>query len=124
MTGRHYARVIDFDLEKNKVSARGPIRPSSESLTHAALYQVDPKINAVIHVHNLDMWKKLMEKVPTSSAEATYGTPEMAKEMMRLYKDTDLRDRKILVMGGHEEGIISFGRNLDEAGKILLSHMG
>jgi hypothetical protein len=37
-------------------------------------------------------------------------------------KETDVKYKNIFVMGGHEEGIITFGRNLNEAGKTLLNH--
>ena len=32
-----------------------------------------------------------------------------------------LFNKKIIVMGGHKEEIISFGKTLDEAGNILLN---
>ncbi len=44
----------------------------------------------------------------------------MALEILRLYRETGLPRRKLAAMAGHEEGIISFGCDLDEAGKVLL----
>jgi L-ribulose-5-phosphate 4-epimerase len=44
----------------------------------------------------------------------------MAKEIKRLFEETSLRSEKIIVMGGHEEGIISFGKNLEEAANVML----
>ena len=61
-----------------------------------------------------------MYKVSTTEKNVSYGTPEMAKEIIRLFKQDNLIDKKILVMSGHEEGIISFGANLEEAANILL----
>ncbi len=118
----HYTKVIGFDLAKNNLVCEGPIKASSEIMTHGAIYRKDASVNAVIHVHNLKFWKKLLNKVPTTSADATYGTPEMAKEIMRLFDETDVQKKKIIVMAGHEEGVISFGNDLDEAGKMLLSY--
>ena len=117
---QHYTRVTNFDLEQNSLTCYGPIKASSESLTHATLYQIDPKVNAIIHVHNLELWQELMYKVSTTEKNVSYGTPEMAKEIIRLFKQDNLIDKKILVMSGHEEGIISFGANLEEAANILL----
>jgi ribulose-5-phosphate 4-epimerase/fuculose-1-phosphate aldolase len=121
LTNQHYTKVVDYDLEKNSLTAVGPIVASSESLTHAVIYKYDKNINAVIHIHNLALWKKLMNKNPTTNKNVEYGTPAMAEEIMRLFDETDLKNKKILVMGGHEEGIISFGKDLNEAGKILLN---
>jgi len=69
------------------------------------------------------LWNKLINKIPTSSPDVEYGTPEMAFEIHRLFKETDLSAKQILVMGGHEEGIISFGENLDEAGDIIIGYI-
>jgi len=44
----------------------------------------------------------------------------MAYEVTRLFKVTDVRRRKILVMAGHEEGIVAFGRDLEEAFAVLM----
>jgi L-ribulose-5-phosphate 4-epimerase len=121
LSGEHYTKVIGFDFTKNYLKCIGPIKASSESLSHAIIYAQDQSIGAVIHIHSKELWKKLLDTVPTTSRSAEYGTPEMAWEIERLFKETNLKKLKILVMAGHEEGIITFGRDLDEAGSILLS---
>ena len=121
---RHYTTVIDRDWERNCLTCRGPIQASSEALTHAAIYEANAKINAVIHVHHLELWQKLIDKVPTTAKDIAYGTPEMAKEIIRLCQQENLITTQILVMSGHEEGIITFGCNLDEAGNLLLKYYG
>ena len=60
-------------------------------------------------------------RLPLTREEIPYGTPEMASEVARLYRETSLSDRRVLAMGGHEDGIISFGKNADEAGSALVS---
>lgn len=120
LNAEHYTKVTDYDLDKNSVTANGPIIASSESLTHALIYECDKNCNAVIHVHYADLWKRMMNKVPTTEKSIEYGTPAMAKEVKRLFVETDLSEQKILVMAGHEDGIISFGKDLEEAGSILM----
>jgi len=115
-----YTTVISYDFSKNYLKCVGPIKASSESLSHASIYSSDKSINAVIHIHNLDLWKYTIDLIPTTSHTVAYGTPEMASEISRLFSDTDVLSGKILVMGGHKEGLISFGKDLDEAGKIML----
>jgi L-ribulose-5-phosphate 4-epimerase len=122
LTEQHYTTVIDYDWECNHLTCQGTIQASSESLTHAAIYEANPEIRGIIHVHHLELWQKLMDKVPTTSGEIAYGTPEMAKEIIRLYREADLLKAQILVMKGHEAGIIAFGKNLDEAGHLLLKY--
>ena len=119
----HYALVTDYNLQTNSLICKGPINASSESLTHALIYESSPSTNAVIHIHKLALWKKLMHKVPTSDEQVSYGTPEMANEIKRLFEETSLSNEKIMVMGGHEEGIISFGKNIEEAANVLLDKL-
>ena len=122
LTEKHYTKVTQFDWEKNFVTCIGSIQASSEALTHAALYVANPAIQAVIHVHHLSLWQALMNNVPTTNLNCAYGTPEMAREIMRLCQEDETRQLKIIVMSGHEEGIITFGSNLTEAGNTLLGY--
>ena len=124
LSGEHYTKVTAFDLDRNSVTAEGPMLASSESLTHAAIYECDAGVNAVIHIHDTNLWKTLINKVPTTNRAVEYGTPDMAKEILRLFKKTDLARQKILVMAGHEDGIIAFGSSIAEAGHSLIRVMG
>ncbi|MGZ3882285.1 MAG: class II aldolase/adducin family protein [Flavisolibacter sp.] len=119
----HYSLVTHYDVGANSITCTGPIKSSSESLTHAMIYECSPGTNAVIHIHSLDLWKRLMDQVPTSRENISYGTTEMANEIKRLFDETELSKEKIMVMKGHREGIISFGKDLDEAGNILLNKL-
>lgn len=116
----HYTKVISYNIEANSLTAQGPIIASSESLTHAAIYQSDNSINAIFHVHDMKLWQHNLDKLPTSDVLVEYGTPAMAHEIVRLYKTTDMPDKKIMIMGGHQEGVITFGNTVSEAGETLL----
>ena len=39
---------------------------------------------------------------------------------MRLFRMTDVHSRKTFVMAGHQGGIITFGRDLEEAFAVLM----
>lgn len=111
----HYALVRDYDFMDNSVSCSGLTKASAESLTHAAVYESLPEVGAVVHVHCLWLWEKLLDIYPTTSAEIEYGTPEMADAVGKLASGINSGEEKIIVMGGHQEGILAFGSNLDEA---------
>lgn len=117
---KHFALVTDADPARNRVTCIGPVQASSESMTHAALYQIDPLINAVVHVHNEVLWNCHLHVLPTTSVDIPYGTPEMAVEFGRLYRETVFRTGGIAVMGGHDEGLVSIGRSLGEAAMRIL----
>lgn len=117
-----YTTVTEFNIEKNTLTCYGFSKASSESLTHAAIYSYQPNINAIIHVHHPQIWKKLLNKVPTTQQNVPYGTPKMATEMFRLFEQENLGEKKILVMAGHEDGFLTFGKDLNEAGEILMKY--
>ena len=116
----HYALVTDCDITANRVACTGPVQASSEAMTHAALYRLSPRINAVVHVHSAPLWRQLAERLPATREDIPYGTPEMANELARLYRDTGFSGSGIAVMAGHEEGLISIGATLEEAATRIL----
>jgi L-ribulose-5-phosphate 4-epimerase len=120
LTNEHYSTVISCNFIENDLTCKGPIKASAESMTHAAVYLMDPYVKAIIHVHNKKMWDTLLNKIPTTSTSVEYGTPQMALEIKRLFNETNLIEKKLLVMGGHEEGVISFGKDMEEAGALIL----
>ena len=120
LTAADCAKVVACDFETNWVRYEGSALPSSESLTHAAIYKSDATAGAVIHCHDSTLWTAILNQAPSSSKSIDYGTPQLAYEIMQLFKQTDLRSRKILVMAGHEGGIVTFGRDLEEAFAVLM----
>ena len=116
----HYAEVIDYDIAHNSVVCEGQTIASSESMSHAVIYDHCDHVNAVFHVHHLKLWEELLWKVPTTPESAPYGSPEMANEIVKLLKTTNVQQTRLFVMAGHREGLFAFGSSLDEAGEILL----
>ncbi len=116
-----YVCIEKTDIADNRVYARGPRQPSSEAMTHAAIYQLDPAIQCVMHVHDPKLWHcGLAQSWPTTAKNVDYGTPAMAAEILRLYESSGLDRQRVLVMAGHLDGVVSFGRTIDEAGCGLL----
>ena len=104
----HFCEVTAFDIGKNSVVCRGPLPASSESMSHGAVYAARPDANAVIHIHDRLMFRMLMnEGAPQTPADAAFGTPEMARAVGRLAAGTP--PISVLVMAGHEDGLIAYG---------------
>jgi ribulose-5-phosphate 4-epimerase/fuculose-1-phosphate aldolase len=117
----HYSIVTECDAVKNRLRAHGPIAPSSESLTHGQLYALDAAIQFVFHLHSPQLWRGAAALgIPTTAVHAEYGTPQMVAEVERLMNDTDAREKRLFAMGGHEDGIVSFGATAEEAGSTIL----
>jgi hypothetical protein len=115
--------VERYDHEHNAVTSFGGTPPSSEAMTHGAIYDSAPSARAVFHVHSAELWQRARGLgLPLSRAEVPYGTPEMAREVERLFREAALAGHGIFAMAGHEDGVIAFGDGADAAGAILLRH--
>ena len=116
VTQDHFSKVFAFDILKNKVVCKGAVKASSESLSHAIIYQTLADVNVVLHIHDEKLWLKSLNKYPTTHVNVPYGTPRMANEIERLLLEKDWNNQPhIIIMAGHEEGIIAFGNNMEEA---------
>ncbi len=125
LTEKNYTIVAAYYPKENLVFTEGPVKASSESMTHGIIYDLDDSIRFVFHVHCPYIWQRSKELlIPTTSQRVEYGTPEMAEEVERLYKETDLPDLHIFSMGGHEDGIIAFGSTLEDVGSTIAKYLG
>ncbi len=111
--------VLSCDLQRNQVVARGPMKPSSEALTHGAVFRLSADINWVFHIHQPTIWQHAQALgLPMTDPQIAYGTPAMAREMRRLFDPWGL-SQGLLAMAGHEDGIISFASNAETAALLL-----
>ena len=110
-----YAKVVAWDLERNWLRCEGRAIASAESLTHAAVYSMAGEVRVVLHGHDPRLWQSLCERSVATSAAVPYGTAQMAREVQRLFGETDVRNRKIFAMAGHEDGIVAFGQDFRQA---------
>ena len=119
--GAEQVCVVEFhDAEANRVVSRGPMPPSSEALTHGAMYGASPSVRCVLHGHSPELWRHAEAlRLPTTSARVEYGTPAMAQEVARVYRSTRAAELGVMIMGGHEDGVLSFGRSPEEAGLAM-----
>ncbi len=115
-TGKeHYVRIVFCDIDGNFCRFSGKGLPSSETLTHHIIYDICKDAVAVIHIHSRQLWDILKGRIPATPQSAGYGTVEMVKEVAKLFEKNRFDNEKLLVMEGHEEGIISFGNSMEEA---------
>jgi ribulose-5-phosphate 4-epimerase/fuculose-1-phosphate aldolase len=118
LQAHHYSKVIDCDLKKGSVTAEGLIPPSSESLTHFGIYEANPSIQYIFHIHHTKLWGQMKnQNIDAISEHIQYGTIEMAKAAQKVMAN---KNTGLIVMKGHEDGIISYGTSADDAGKNIL----
>lgn len=117
----HFAVVTRWRVRDNAVVSRGPVRPSSEALTHATIFDEAPHAQCVLHVHSPLIWAAQRSLcLPATPAGIDYGTVEMADATAALFLAGRVAETGLFVMLGHEDGVVAFGRTVDEAGSILV----
>lgn len=120
LSASHYVLVQECNMANNRVSAIGPIKPSSESLTHCAVYQCDPEVSAVVHVHSPEIWDNAEQlDIPGTDSSARYGTPDMARQIQHLLSISG-SSSGVIVMRGHTDGVVAYGTSLDDASIDLI----
>ena len=118
LTADHYAHIDHCDITNNHVQSHGPIKPSSECMSHAAVYTASPSAMAVIHIHNPDIWQQHHAlQLSTTAADIEYGTPNMAKAVLHCIEHSP----QCIAMLGHEDGIICFADDMNSAGEQILA---
>jgi ribulose-5-phosphate 4-epimerase/fuculose-1-phosphate aldolase len=122
LSAKDYCLILDAELTANKITSRGLCKPSSEALTHAAVYQHASHIQCIIHVHCTEIWTKTEQMhLPHTNSDIAYGTPEMAKAVEELlHKAGQL---SVFSMLGHEDGIIAIGSTMQQAAWELIKHL-
>lgn len=120
LTPTDYCLVDSFDAVRNEVFCTGRIPASSESMSHGSVYQANPAINGVIHIHSGAMFRFMLAGgYPRTAAQAAYGTPEIAEETVRLVRAAGTV-QGIFVMAGHEDGVIAYGADIEPVRQLLL----
>jgi L-ribulose-5-phosphate 4-epimerase len=117
---KHFARVNGFSVEENSVHCIGETKASSESLSHAIFYDFSNEINAVVHIHNNELWEKLLPLYPKTDESAGYGTADLAKSLKELLTRIHPLGEKVIVMAGHADGLIFYGKNLTEVVDVIV----
>ncbi|WP_305908222.1 class II aldolase/adducin family protein [Methylomarinum sp. Ch1-1] len=120
----HYAVIERAEPELNRLVSYGRIKPSSEALTHAMIYEQDPAIAAVIHVHCPEIWRHTHEMdLPHTRKEVAYGSVEMVAAVKKLFTSGRLKRSSIFSMLGHEDGVVAFGEDLGQAACLLIRQL-
>ena len=117
-----YCRVTACDAGGNRVWSEGPVAASSESMTHWAVYAARPDVGCVIHVHSRTLFDALLRAGACATPRGVeYGTPAMAQAVRACA--AGLTGDGIVVMAGHDEGVLAFAPDVVTAGAVVRAAM-
>ena len=121
LTQQHFCLVKSVDVKNSIMDAEGPCKPSSEALSHGAIYQLDSNIRFVIHIHCPELWYKSSALGITETDEKNrYGSPALAEEIQQLYESGKISETAIVAIKGHQDGLLAFGSDLDEVASLVI----
>lgn len=124
LIAKDYSLVTKFSIDQNKLWSQGLTDASSESMTHAALYQISSKIKSIFHVHFPDLWEKKDQlPIPQTPTNVAYGTPAMARAIQKAYLKAHKPMKGVIIMAGHEDGVIAFGPTPQETFQQLTKYL-
>ncbi len=124
LSAEDFSLVTSCNPQSNAIVAEGMAEPSSEALTHGQIYQLERSIQCVIHAHSPDIWQASRKlNLPRTGEGAAYGTPQMAEAVEKLFRDSDVLKKRIFVMQGHRDGVVSFGSSIIEASRVMISSL-
>ena len=122
LTPDHYARIVGFDPGQNLVWSTGMNPPSSETMTHLAVYGASQAVQFVFHVHCPEIWNAKADlNLLVTDPAIECGTVEMFYEVRRLLEVPGNYQRGLLAMGGHTDGLLAWAKTANETGCHHLS---
>jgi ribulose-5-phosphate 4-epimerase/fuculose-1-phosphate aldolase len=104
-----YTWVQSWNSQANVVNSLGPVLPSSEAMSHGAVYDTRVDIQVVIHIHHREFFNVLCaQHYPMTPLACTFGSPELARSITQVVQNIG-DNQGIFVTAGHPDGIIAFG---------------
>jgi ribulose-5-phosphate 4-epimerase/fuculose-1-phosphate aldolase len=114
-----YCLITSFDVDENRVVSTGPVKPSSETMTHGVIYG-SCEANCVIHVHSRAIFDGMIrEGYPATPGTAAYGTPDIARSIEKLVNYDSGKNEGQIVLAGHDEGVIVYASTIEKAFSLI-----
>lgn len=118
----HLVTIREANLSRFWVEAEGAEPPSSETLTHAMIYQADKRARCVLHIHNPAMWHHRAKlNLPETPESVSYGTQAMVSAVAELLDQHQSRPL-VFATAGHQDGIFVLGTHLRDCGGLLVTY--
>lgn len=123
LADEHLVRITHSNPARFWVDACGHQPPSSETLTHAMIYQADITIGWVFHVHCPEIWQQAAQlDLPVTGEQVPYGSTAMVEAVSRLLSAHQERPVVFATLG-HQDGVFACGATADETGSALMSEL-
>ena len=122
-TREHLVRIAGINLARFWVDGVGEVPPSSDTLTHGAIYGADPRIQWIIHCRQPAIWENTEGlALPVTGPDAEAGTPGMIQaviDLLHAYQSRPL----VFATAGLTDGLYACGPTARDTGGLLVSYL-
>ena len=120
-TQDNLVRITNANLERFWVDAEGAVPPSVDTMTHAAIYAADTRIEFIFHVHSAEIWNlQTPLNLPTITAQP--GSKESALAALELMATNQSRPLVFIEQEG-VNSIYAIGHHARDCGGLIISYL-
>ncbi|MDZ7633133.1 MAG: hypothetical protein U5L72_01260 [Bacteroidales bacterium] len=70
-----------------------------------------------------DLWNRTEKQASNHKRFNGVWNTGLAREILRLFRESDVIEKRIIIMGGDRAGILTFGNDMDEAMSVLMQYI-
>ena len=108
-----FLEIVDYDPLKKVLLAMGIKLPKVETPVHWLIHHARDEVNAIIQINDVELCKKIENKIPVTEKEYPIGTLEQAKEILK-----NLSNSKRVII--KNQGVLFVGCNIKEVEDLAL----
>lgn len=105
------------------IEALGSRPPSSDAMTHAAIYQMDPRVRFIFHIHSDEVWSvRDALNLPETPEDVAPASPEMAQAAAQLMQTHQSRPL-VFAAAADRNSIFALSHHIRDCGGLLVSYL-
>ena len=114
-------RVTDANLERFWVESAGLVPPSMDTMTHAAIYASDSRIEYIFHVHSAEIWQQA-DELNIPKINATGGSPQASQAIIELMGTNQSRPL-VFIESEVKNSVFALGHLGRDCGGLLITYL-
>ena len=120
-TREHLVRISDTNLERFWAVAEGDAPPSRDTMTHAAIYASDQRIQFVFHVHSAEIWQ-LQSELNLPEIEAPPGSVDAIRASLELLANNQSRPL-VFIERESTNSVFAIGHHARDCGGLIITYL-
>lgn len=120
-SNENLVKVIDANLERFWVESAGLVPPSMDTMTHAAIYASDERIEYIFHIHSAEIWQHADAlNIPTITSPS--GSPQASQAVIDLMGNNQSRPL-VFIQSEVQNSVFAMGHLGRDCGGLLITYL-